>query len=180
MERVSGWYKRRSQIILMVLAVAVTVGFNVSTLRLVDRLWNDSVVRDSVATAAVQATQQSGQQEGNGGPADTQNAGANSQAAGGGAVNPNDQNSPVVGAKEAGKKVKAATEDLAALNLPIGWGKDNRNWLSFLGLVGWLLTAVAVWFGAPFWFDALSRLAPLRSTGRPPPAAKSGDGSSGR
>ena len=32
----------------------------------------------------------------------------------------------------------------------------------------WLLTAAAVSFGAPFWFDALSKLGSLRTAGRPP------------
>ena len=37
-------------------------------------------------------------------------------------------------------------------------------------LLGWLITAVAAVFGAPFWFDLLGRLAQLRGSG-PKPAA---------
>ena len=37
-----------------------------------------------------------------------------------------------------------------------------------LKLVGWAITAFAVLFGAPFWFEALSRLGSLRSAGTPP------------
>jgi len=32
------------------------------------------------------------------------------------------------------------------------------------------VTVIAVSFGAPFWFDALSKIARLRGTGAPPPA----------
>ena len=34
-------------------------------------------------------------------------------------------------------------------------------------LGGWLLTVAAISLGAPFWFDTLSRLSRLRSTGKP-------------
>jgi hypothetical protein len=37
-----------------------------------------------------------------------------------------------------------------------------------LKLGGWAITAFAVSFGAPFWFEALSRLGSLRSAGTPP------------
>jgi hypothetical protein len=37
-----------------------------------------------------------------------------------------------------------------------------------LRLLGWLVTAAAVSFGAPFWFDALSKLGSLRTAGGKP------------
>ena len=37
--------------------------------------------------------------------------------------------------------------------------------------IGLSITAVAVTFGAPFWFDTLSKLARLRTSGAPPPAS---------
>jgi hypothetical protein len=37
-----------------------------------------------------------------------------------------------------------------------------------LRLLGWLITAAAVSFGAPFWFDALSKLGSLRTAGARP------------
>jgi hypothetical protein len=37
-----------------------------------------------------------------------------------------------------------------------------------LKLGGWAITAFAVSFGAPFWFEALSRLGSLRNAGTPP------------
>jgi hypothetical protein len=47
-----------------------------------------------------------------------------------------------------------------------------------LNLAGWLITAVAAVFGAPFWFDLLSKLVQLRGAGPKPAsssAAKPGD-----
>jgi hypothetical protein len=44
-------------------------------------------------------------------------------------------------------------------------------WALLSKLIGLSLTAVAITFGAPFWFDTLSKLARLRNSGAPPPAS---------
>jgi hypothetical protein len=52
--------------------------------------------------------------------------------------------------------------DVKYLGLPLGWSKDTSpdNWENGLGKIGGLLlTAFAVMLGAPFWFDALGKLA---------------------
>jgi hypothetical protein len=57
---------------------------------------------------------------------------------------------------------------IAALPVPIGWHRDdfvNPWWQKVVGL---LVTMVAASLGAPFWFDALSKLANLRSVGAKP------------
>jgi hypothetical protein len=59
--------------------------------------------------------------------------------------------------------------DLNAASLPLGWtGSDVDGWEWPVKVLGWLLTGLAVSFGGPFWFDALSRLAPIRNTGPKP------------
>jgi hypothetical protein len=70
------------------------------------------------------------------------------------------------------------TEDaLAALysaNLPIGWSNQTIKGrfvspLAIASLIGgWLITALATLFGAPFWFDALQKITNLRGTGVKP------------
>lgn len=59
--------------------------------------------------------------------------------------------------------------------LPIGWGhseppKDCLAWLVKAG--GILFTGMALAFGSPFWFDMLSKLVQLRSSGRKPDTAE--------
>jgi hypothetical protein len=59
-------------------------------------------------------------------------------------------------------------------SLPIGWTVDAKtNWPALAMIVGWLLTGVAVTFGAPFWFDFLNKTLGLnmRLTGNKPEAA---------
>ena len=52
MERVSGWYKRRSQIILVILAVLVCGVLDVDTIRIANRLQHDSVFREGLLKQA--------------------------------------------------------------------------------------------------------------------------------
>lgn len=55
--------------------------------------------------------------------------------------------------------------------LPIGWSTGAAaGGLGAAQVIGWLLTASAALFGAPFWFDILQRLVQLRSTGPKPDA----------
>lgn len=72
------------------------------------------------------------------------------------------------GAKEAGLKADEAAKELDALKLPIGWPHGFLDGFDLTMLVGWLITVIAISLGAPFWFDALGRLARLRTTGKKP------------
>jgi hypothetical protein len=64
-----------------------------------------------------------------------------------------------------------AVNSLKALGLPVGW----KNWNSEAGTVGtilgWLITALLVMLGAPFWYGLLTKLVSMRSSGPPPPKA---------
>jgi hypothetical protein len=70
---------------------------------------------------------------------------------------------------------KITTQDAIALfnqlhHLPIGWN-NAFNWQVFLQpsvYLGWLITASASLFGAPFWFDTLKTLVRLRGAGTKP------------
>ena len=135
MNRLSGWYKRYVQIILLVLAIAVTVAFNVNTLHIAQELWRQPALQAVVGQEANQVTQ--------------------SQGSGG------SQNQPAE---------PISTAVAQAETLPIGWGSANQPHGSaawWLTILGWLLTIGALTFGAPFWFDLLTRMNSLRSTGPP-------------
>jgi len=58
MARVSGWYKRKAQIAIVVIATIVTIALNANTLTIGERLWKDPVVRSAVVAQAGQASQQ--------------------------------------------------------------------------------------------------------------------------
>ena len=54
MERASGWYKRKVQLMLAVLAAIVVIGLNVDTVNVATRLWNDPALRQSLSAQAAQ------------------------------------------------------------------------------------------------------------------------------
>ena len=134
MDRVSGWYKRETQVILFVIALAITVLVNANTLVIAEQLYrNGDTRRDVVAAAMTRAS----------GPVATQRDSA----------------------------LDAAVQEIANLELPLGWPVTVASSDRFrrpLGIaVGWLLTAFAITLGAPFWFDVLNRIMVIRATVKP-------------
>jgi hypothetical protein len=84
---------------------------------------------------------------------------------------------PAVVQKFAPKEGATTQDTLNALysaNLPIGWNPQIFKasvaspfaMTSVLG--GWIITALATLFGAPFWFDALQKVTNLRGAGTKP------------
>jgi hypothetical protein len=139
MARVSGWYKRKTQIILLVIGVVVAIAINANTLTMGERLWKDPAVRGAVVG---QATSVSDSPR----TAGDLNAAAN------------------------------AVDGVVKLGVPMGWPQDANDprHVSFrsvrdgaYAVLGWALTIIAIALGAPFWFDTLSRLSRLRSSGKP-------------
>jgi hypothetical protein len=144
MERLAGWYKRRIRWVIIVLALVISVGLNVDSLRLANALYRDATLRQAVVASAQRAT-----------PPATPPASEDAPP------------SPLT-------QINAVQTELQQLNLPIGWsdrkylqGLGNPFGL-LAALVGWALTALAVSQGAPFWFDLLNKLVNLRSTGQRP------------
>jgi hypothetical protein len=144
MERVSGWYKRRVQKVLWVLAIVIALVLNADALQMAKRLWVDPSVRSAFVNQAQNAT-----------------------------------------SKTTGET--SPTNQLQQLPVPLGWHlasarhdpqgfpfyeKWSTLWALLAKLIGLSVTAVAIKFGAPFWFDLLSKLARLRSGGAPPPATE--------
>jgi hypothetical protein len=148
MNRVSGWYKRKAHLWLLIFGFLVAAVGNVDTIHVVDRLWNDPTTRAAVVAQAQKA------------------ATADDTAA--------------------LEKLASTYEGVKGLQLPVGWTTpsddeaavadprafpDSIDGMKVLGLI---LTALALSFGAPFWFDALSKLGRLRATAKPEGATPKG------
>jgi peptidoglycan hydrolase-like protein with peptidoglycan-binding domain len=72
-------------------------------------------------------------------------------------------------------------KSLSSAGIPIGWDEAKLKALASFSLpfklVGWLITAVAVTLGSPFWFDALGKLVKMRSAGAKVEGARAGEAS---
>lgn len=180
MDRVSGWYKRRAQIIIVVLAVLVTAALNADTLILSDYLAKNDATRNtvttmaedyyrrqieraqsaSVVTAPTESDQVADKQSASSRTSASLNAPASLRAAA--AITTTTPISP-------SGSISETLALLDRLNLPIGWKElptTPETWL--YKILGLLVTAIAVSLGAPFWFELLGKMINLRMTGKKP------------
>jgi hypothetical protein len=76
-----------------------------------------------------------------------------------------------------GQGMSALVADLGQANLSIGWATAPFGSVEILlaKLGGLLITTFAVLLGAPFWFDVLKQIVPLRMAGAKPMPVASGD-----
>jgi hypothetical protein len=150
MERTSGWYKRRSQLVLFCVGLFYACALNIDALQLAQRLWGDSAATASLVKKATEVKP------------------AAAPAAGSAAPTPTAQ------------AAQASRELQTVKALPIGWpsprfdAAEGRGVGAFLGalgfaLFGWIITAFASSLGAPFWFDGIGWLLALRGSGAKPP-----------
>jgi hypothetical protein len=143
MDRVGGWYKRRVQLISLAVAAVITIAMNIDTVRIANVLWTSGPAREAVVSYA-----QVLQKQREAAPA----AGAN-------------ETPPA--ATGAGGVVEHFQELMKA-GLPIGWQRcPHLNELP-PSLPGWIVSALAISLGAPFWFDVLNRFMEVRSSGKTP------------
>lgn len=158
MDRVNGVYKQQTQWTLLALGMALAIGCNANLLGGTMRLWHSQAARDQVNAVAQM-------------------------------YRCDDAPGCEQMRKEYSEARRTIEWDLRAL--PVGYDMHylKNYWLTFLNtgaqetraghslklltrwavnLAGWLLTAIAVSLGAPFWFDMLNKLVNLRLVGARP------------
>jgi hypothetical protein len=147
MERVSGWYKRKAHVIAVLLGLVIAVALNADSIRMAQSLASDPALRASLlAQATKMAEQPPASQTSDGEPA----------------LDP-----PV-------RHIQHELDALPALGLGMNlfWWHSTAKGVSPYGwcasIPGWLITALAVSLGAPFWFDMLNKVIAVRSGGKSP------------
>ena len=63
---------------------------------------------------------------------------------------------------------RTSFSNMTDLGIPLGWPRwysGSKEWSE--AVLGWLITAIAVSLGAPFWFDILNKIMVIRSTVKP-------------
>jgi hypothetical protein len=165
MDRVAGWYKRKTQVVNVALAIVFTVAVNADSILVVRSLSNDSALRAALVAQAQELVKEQPT------PPATGQQGTETRAA----------------LDEVEKRINR----LSGLGVPVGWSDETgdalRRWPGWIPrekdaaawgamwlhvvhdhLLGWLLTALAASLGAPFWFDMLNKIITIRSAGRVP------------
>lgn len=147
MDRVSGWYKRRTQLWTIIIAAALTLFANADTIRIVRQLRNDPVLRAAIIEEAKVRAQK---------PRPAVSVEYKDE---------DDPTNPTVTRNE-GNVLSEKESDL--LGQMLGWKDPWRDNLHWETLLGWILTVLAVSMGAPFWFDILNKIMRVRFAGKSP------------
>ena len=176
MERTTGWYKKHTQTILIILGFILAAAFNIDSINITKRLIKDPKLREQMVQSANNYMEKNKEL--------------------------NEQLKRTDSTTDSYKLMKADYDDLSAkskrlmdsaqkmINNDIGsinsvmglggwkWNKwhpeltlykdvndpaKNQYW--FTMIIGWLITALAISLGAPFWFDLLSKIMKVRGAG---------------
>ena len=176
MDRVSGWFKLKYQKVMFLISFLVAVFLNIDSIEIANRLWKD---KNSLKLAADIVANQSSNitKDENGKVVFANNHVITTE--------------PIDTSTERGKQiadslhiknnvenVKSAQYQLTQPGIPMGWNESNspktlNDW--FIKIMGWIITTGAVYMGAPFWFDLLSKLVNLRGTGKKPEVSKASE-----
>ena len=143
MDRVSGWYKRRTQTIIFVVGAILTIVVNADTLTVAESLVQDDALRKAVVAEAEAISRDKDRSA-----ADVQTRYHDLTAMG----------FPIGWTRT----LPARSEECNASCVAWSVARDIPGHIP-----GWLITAFAISLGAPFWFDMLNRFMVIRSTVKP-------------
>ncbi len=147
MDRLSGTFKRRTQLFTFLIALPIAFIFNMDSIRIGTMLWEHPSLAEGLKTPTFPSALLHGEK-----PATEEDA-------------------------------MLVITNMAEADLPVGWapghflevsnghGGWDRVWSPatiFSSLLGWIITAAAALFGAPFWFDALQSIIRLKGSGPSP------------
>ncbi len=176
MDRATGWYKRTAQIMALGLGLTLAVAMNVDTIHVTQRLWSDGPLRSAVleqvkklplpptpATAASTTTTTVAGAPVPAPPASTTPAPSTPATTAPAARVP--PTTVIGGIGDQVEVIQTGLGQVAGLQLPLGWDEGQRPHTYPIAMLGWLLTAIALSLGAPFWFDLLNKVTALRGGG---------------
>ncbi len=153
MDRATGWYKRKVHQILLMIGMGIAIVFNADTLSIYNKLSNDPAARAEAIAVAQEFVDQGLNQK-------TQNLNA---------VNVEQLN-------ELQNQIhKLVSKDIASVRSPLGlgWSEVDKKQIWEEGFIWWLkkilgfiVTALAISLGAPFWFDLLKKVMNVRNSGK--------------
>jgi len=169
MDRVSGWYKRTTQIWTVIIAAVLVLCANADTLQIARTLWTDPTLRAELVEQAKGRTSQT--------PNSTSAATPdNPPPPGFVPENPSEAKNSAsaatlgIGSASTSANQPATQGELDELGQVVGWSHQppasKGQWADHI--LGWILSIVAVSLGAPFWFDLLNKFMRIRNGGDAP------------
>ena len=165
MDRVSGWYKKRTQIVTALVAALVTIFANADSVTIARKLFVNPTLRDKIVKEASAKNQSA--------PSPGLTAQESAEL---GELTGWSQEFMVFHAMKAKSdgKTPAQIDGAASDGSFPGLGLLSGTFFPWLWAIapthifGWFLTAVAASLGAPFWFDTLNKFMNIRAAGTSP------------
>lgn len=161
MDRISGWYKRKSQIMVFVIASILTVAVNANTIDVVETLWANDNLRSTIAADTSMTLADFKDESGSYDP-EMETIYRFPVGWSKNDLATIDRIIPFFSPESEG----SPSEENPSPNGSSDGGKPEEisQWLPE-HIVGWALTVIGVSLGAPFWFDLIGRISNLRGTG---------------
>ncbi len=146
MDRISGWYRRQAQWILLITAFVLACAINADTLSLAVNLWQNPELRQEITAAADRYMEE-----------------AKNKVV---PEKPDDL-------KKAFNQLQEQLNQVEKITLPLGWSETTlpKGYQWIIKIIGLVITALASSLGAPFWFDLLNKFTRLRVSGQVPKKA---------
>jgi len=155
MERACGWYKRHMQVVTLLMGLGIAVFFNADTFKIYEQLSTNPEETLKIVAQASQFIEHYP-------PSDSIKT---------------SQSADVEAIKA--QLNSLVNQDIENAKNPLGLGWENEvvesGSFSYWGMkiMGWLVTALAISLGAPFWFDLLKKMIRMRGSGYLPQRNKS-------
>jgi hypothetical protein len=195
MDRASGWYKRETKKILVILSLVFVLFVNIDSVAIARTLWSDPQTRNAVAVAAQAQVNASATSTAVTAPRATTVPASGAPAPICPPTTTDNSSTSTTATTSALKGAIACIKSVRSLGVPLGWSlpacKDPAKCPSLLNRLGdgiksgWhqpvgsmllkalglILSVIALSMGAPFWWDLLNRFGSLQSAGPAPKPA---------
>jgi hypothetical protein len=163
MERASSWYKRWAQVMLFIIGLAIAATFNVDTIQIIGKLSKDPELRQQLVEQAEAYIREHPNFKEELAAIKEKNPDEETLK------NAQEEYDAFVKRKDMlmNKADSLIGKDIKNVNQVLGssWTEDDRTWGCIIadGFLGWIITALAISLGAPFWFDLLNKLMKIRA-----------------
>ncbi len=155
MDRLSGWYKRSSQLLQFFIGIGLAILFSADTVVIATTLWHEPVLRQAIVARAEEiVSSPEGEEASGGGPA-----------------------IDIDGARKMLEELGLPL-GLSADRFPTTDDIERKGLLGAWAtkVFGWIITGFAAALGSNFWFDLLNKFVNLRASGKKPERAAAESG----
>ncbi|MEM7551922.1 MAG: hypothetical protein AAF363_19730 [Bacteroidota bacterium] len=141
-ERGQGWFNRQMKLITLIVSLVVAISLNVDSIKIYKELSDNPELRAEIAGNALEYVKDSSTRK--------------------------EFEGDELAQYDSAKKhlitfYANELNDKASINaLSIGWSDLSKDFNGGCSIIGWIITALAISLGAPFWFGVLNKVVALR------------------